>query len=340
MTMQELHKNVSRRAAWLALTALVAGGATSVASATEWTASAGAQSPDQGRQALAFLSNEFWIHAGDSITWTFRTGEIHTVTFLKPGQIRPSLNSPAGIFIGCPNSTPDGSSFDGSACVTSAPSTTGQTYTVNFPTAGNFKLVCLVHLRMTGAIHVIVPSATLPHHQDFYDQQAELAQGELLSGASGPDGGDGPEDERFSTHEVIAGVSVIVANGGGSETAAVMRFLGATTTVHVGDTVEWTNLSTPVFHTITFGTEPASLTPPSPGVTLDPDGVRHAVLSSTSDSVNSGFLGAPGQETPGQPEGPLDFTRFRVTFTAPGTFNYICGLHDTLGMTGTVIVRP
>ena len=36
----------------------------------------------------------------------------------------------------------------------------------------------------------------------------------------------------------------------------------------------------------------------------------------------------------------LDFTRFRVTFTAPGTFNYICGLHDTLGMIGTVIVRP
>jgi len=35
----------------------------------------------------------------------------------------------------------------------------------------------------------------------------------------------------------------------------------------------------------------------------------------------------------------LDFTRFRVTFTAPGTFNYICALHDDLGMKGTVIVH-
>lgn len=119
-----------------------------------------------------------------------------------------------------------------------------------------------------------------------------------------------------------------------------MRFLGATTLVHVGDTVEWTNLATPPFHTINFGTEPANLMPPSPGLTMDSDGVRHAVISSPNDSVSSGFLGAPNQETVGQPQATLDFTRFRVTFTAPGVFNYICGLHDLLGMKGTVIVQP
>jgi plastocyanin len=32
-------------------------------------------------------------------------------------------------------------------------------------------------------------------------------------------------------------------------------------------------------------------------------------------------------------------TRFRVTFTTPGTFNYRCILHDNLGMVGRVIVR-
>jgi hypothetical protein len=36
-------------------------------------------------QALAFLPNEIWIHAGDSITWTFPVSEPHTVTFLTPG---------------------------------------------------------------------------------------------------------------------------------------------------------------------------------------------------------------------------------------------------------------
>jgi plastocyanin len=75
-------------------------------------------------------------------------------------------------------------------------------------------------------------------------------------------------------------------------------------------------------------------------MTLDPDGVRHALVSSSTDSVNSGFLGAPNQETNGQPQATLDSTRFRVTFIAPGTFNYICGLHDLIGMIGKVIVKP
>jgi plastocyanin len=78
---------------------------------------------------------------------------------------------------------------------------------------------------------------------------------------------------------------------------------------------------------------------------MDADGVPHATISSPNESVNSGFIGTQNQETNNQPEAPLGFlfpspgTRFRVTFTAPGTFNYICSLHDDLGMKGTVIVH-
>ena len=339
--MHELYKNISSRAASFAVAAILAGVSTIAVSAAQWDAWVGAQSADLGNQALAFLPNEFWIHSGDSIRFTFSTSELHTVTFLKSGQIRPPLNSPTtGTFVGCPGTTPDGSSFDGSACVSSGPSTTGQTYSVNFPSANNFKLVCLVHTRMTGAIHVLPLSETLPHDQAFYDRQAHREGSELLSDAYGLQGRGDAEGERTSGHEVIAGVSAILTNGGGSQTTSVMRFLGATTVAHVGDTVEWTNRATPPFHTVTFGMEPSSLGPPSPGVTLDLDGVRHAVISSPNQSVNSGLIGAPNQETVGQPQAPLDFTRFRVTFTAPGTFHYICGLHDVLGMTGTVIVQP
>src|SRR5215471_14491868 len=104
-----------------------------VVHATIWQAIAGAQSTDEGIQALAFLSNERWIHAGDSITWTFPTHEIHTVTFLKPGQVRPPRPAAGG---GCPGTTPDGSTFDGSTCVTSGDDNfvDGKTYTVTFPT--------------------------------------------------------------------------------------------------------------------------------------------------------------------------------------------------------------
>ena len=53
-----------------------------------WHATVGAQSHDKGHQALAFLPNEIWIHAGDSVMWEWDVDEIHTLSFLKPGQIR------------------------------------------------------------------------------------------------------------------------------------------------------------------------------------------------------------------------------------------------------------
>jgi plastocyanin len=102
---------------------------------------------------------------------------------------------------------------------------------------------------------------------------------------------------------------------------SVWRFLGGTTVVRVGDTVEWTNRSPSAVHTVTFGVEPANLVPPSPGVIPDPDGARHATISSPNQNVNSGFLIMPNQETVGLPQWPVDITRFRVTFLAPGTFN-------------------
>ena len=134
--------------------------------AKEWLATVGAESPDRGSQALAFLPNEIWIHAGDSIRWTFQTHERHTLTFLKPGQTRPPGFGPIfGIVVGCPGVTPDGSSFDGSACVTSdvlllnENTPTPPTYSVTFPSAGNFKFVCLIHADMTGVVHVVDPMA-------------------------------------------------------------------------------------------------------------------------------------------------------------------------------------
>jgi hypothetical protein len=80
---------------------------------------------------------------------TFNADDIHTVTFLTDGQVRPPFP------VGCPGFSAPGASFDGSTCVTSPPFVTGQTFSVLFPTAGNFKLVCLVHEDMTGTIHVL-----------------------------------------------------------------------------------------------------------------------------------------------------------------------------------------
>jgi len=242
-----------------------------------WQATAGSQTTDEGIQALAFLPNELWVHAGDSIEWTSPTPEIHTVTFLKEiptQQVRPPRPGvPGG---GCPGTTPDGSSFDPKTCLTSpeiiVDTPTGNNYTVMFPTTGNFKLVCLVHNNMTGAVHVLDPSETLPFDQASYDKQAQKRQAELLSDGAGLRGQGTATAQQSGGDAVTVGIGEIVATGGGSDTVSVMRFLQGSIVVQVRDTVEWTNLDSVTPHTVTFGTEPANPVPPSAGVMTDTDG--------------------------------------------------------------------
>ena len=51
---------------------------------------------------------------------------------------------------------------------------------------------------------------------------------------------------------------------------------------------------------------------------------------------NSGLLGDPVLWTDGV---PLSNT-WALTFNTPGSFEYICVLHDALGMKGTITVLP
>ena len=298
----------------------------------QWTATVGAQSNDKGFQALAFLPNEIWIHAGESITWTFGADEIHTLTLLKADQTRPFFLE------GCPGFSTDPATFDGSTCVTTPPMVKGQTFTVVFPSAGNFKLSCLVHENMDGRIHVLTAAEPLPHDQAFYDKQAASQRTELLSDAR--DDAHGCHAPANSLHSVTAGAGEVTANAGGSSTVSALRFSHDNIRIRAGQTVEWDDQDPVTPHTITFGTEPEDLLNPSADVTVDTDGARHAIIDSTSDTTHSGFIVAAPQERLGLTQAPLGVTRFRVTFPNAGTFPYICALHDGLGMVGQVTVSP
>lgn len=308
-----------------------------------WQATLGAQSKDLGKQAMAFLPNEMWIHAGDSITWTSQAAEMHTVTFLVAGQPFPPF------VVGCPNYSPSGASFNGTSCVSAPPITQGQSFTVKFPVAGNFSLLCLVHPHMTGVVHVLPVAATLPYDQAFYNAQAQAQTARLLrdadaaSGANGDGGGMGNMLQAHvlaARNGVVAGIGEMSATAGGYQSLAVMRFLNNTIRIHAGDTVEWSVLDPATPHTITFGPEPANTMPPSGNVSVDADGARHATLHFVGESVHSGFLQNASENRTGVPQPPPGVTVFRVTFLQAGTYDYTCALHDALGMVGKVIVEP
>jgi len=342
----------------------------------DWHAKVGAETPDMGRQALAFLPNEIWIHSGDSVTWTFNSDEIHTLSLLVIGQIFPAFA------LGCPGFSVGSASFDGSTCVTTPPSVKGNpSFTVTFPETGNFKVQCLVHNTMNGVVHVLVPAAALPHDQAFYDKEAANEERDLLTDSDHATSSDSKgmsmahssdmvsvrvlaETNRLSgarpklaassgstlaAAHVSAGVGEIASTPGGLQTSSLVRFVKGKITIHAGDTVEWGNHDPEEPHTITFGPAPANIFIPSPNVSQDADGGLSATLTSPSDAVNSGLIEQALDDQPGKPVNsdpdnsigaPFNPTYFRVKFLQPGTYNYECLLHDNLGMVGQVLVLP
>jgi plastocyanin len=231
--------------------------------------------------------------------------------------------------------------------VTSPPSSGKATYTVTFPTPGNYKLLCLIHTNMNGTVHVLSANAHLPYDQSDYYRQASDEAADLIRDPLRI--WEELSDHRRSANEVIMS-GEMTATAGGRQYLALLRFFPGTIHVKVGQTIEWVNLDPTEPHTITFGDEP-----PAPqiraNVTQDADGALLGTIASPSDSVSSGFLQAAAEDAVGRPESPVfnagpfppagnsGLTRIRITFTKKGTYNYKCALHDVDGMVGTVVVQ-
>jgi len=331
----------------------------------------GAESPDEAKQADAFLPNEIWIYSGDSIQWTWQTKrEPHTVTLLKPGQTRPTppppVGPPSGPPIGppfyfgsqCPSPNPyEGgtATYDGSACVSSAVlngGTAPSNFTVIFPKAGNYKFVCLLHTNQIGTVHVLSTepaspfyAASLPYTQSEYDEQAREQAENILKDTDNLE--QEVRDFPRSKNEVLM-VGQVAATGGGRQYLAIVRFFPETIYIHKGETVEFTNADPTEPHTVTSGTSDTLVNDMARvNVSTEADGARRAKVDSDSNfenasptkGVNSGFLQAAPEDLAGRAQSLPGTTRIRITFNVAGTFPYHCALHDLDGMRGTVVVK-
>jgi plastocyanin len=114
-----------------------------------------------------------------------------------------------------------------------------------------------------------------------------------------------------------------------------MRFYPETITINAGDTVVW-KLNSAEFHTVTFlapGQQPPAFLVPEGGdsqrMIANPE-VASPAGGATYDATtyyNSGLL----QRAPGSPQ------EYKLTFTQPGDFAYLCLVHSM--MKGHVIVQ-
>jgi plastocyanin len=324
-----------------------------------YTVFVGAENAHRGIDVMAYFPDSVKIHVGDTVKWTQNSNEIHTVTFLSDPSL-PALIVPA-IDLGLPadpsplvfnpvavtRDAPSGGLADTTAFVNSGlmGRETGQyrSFTLTFTAEGTYHYLCLVHgAMMSGTVTVVgthkrVASpgqvSALGHHQ-IARQMAKApavvraAERQIKPATTNPDG--------TLTHYVWMGYS--------HGQIDLMRFFPSKLRVRPGDTVVWEmSPSNDAPHTVTFlngQPEPGLVVPvtqPSgppvlyinPAV-LFPSPLPPASVLTRSGRYNSGLMN-PG----------TDATSWQVSRdVAPGPLPYLCLLHDTSGMRGTLTVLP
>ena len=306
-----------RRTAALAAASLTVGllgsaGSVAAAGPQSWNVDAGT-GDSTGVAALKFYPAAITVDAGDTITWKV-AGNAHTISFLTAGQTPPAPDDPAA------QAPAGGSTFDGSTYTSSGikfPAPGQDTYALTFPTAGTYTFHCLIHPGMEGTVTVAAAGTAYPQDQAAItaaNQAAEAADietGHALEASFSPTTTTNSDGSK--TYHLAAGV--------GSGSISILRFIGSTLDVQVGDTVEWTNDDTngeP--HSVSFGPEPQdpSANAPSGGSTY-----------AGSGWVSSGLFVGPPIPAPHS---------YSLKFTKAGTYKYICVLHDIVGMTGSITV--
>ncbi len=307
--------------------------------AVTFTVVAGAESPDRAVQINDFIPKPITINVGDTVTWRVDSTEFHTVTFLS-GAPQPEFVEPteAGLAITPLAAAPTGGrEYDGTGIHSSGLLNKGDTYSLTFTRPGTFDYVCLVHPNMKAQVVVREAGAPADTPAETDAKVAPHVASDLAARAL-------PLALQYGSAPATTlpgdGTAVSVAAGAGDGHVALMRFLPGNLTVHVGDTVVWTNQDPDTPHTVTFfagSMEAHEVVTPVP----QPDGppllvLNPEVLQPTggdsfdgSAMVSSGFLG-----------GGSPVTTYTLRFTKPGTYEYVCLLHDEMGMKGTITVLP
>ncbi len=309
-------------------------------------------------QFMKFYPNRITVNAGDTIVWKLNAAEIHNVIFPPPGQNYVPFVTPQGgpppelvvnplgvVSTGGP--TYDGSAAASSGSISMAPPGV-QEYRLTFTKAGSFNYLCSIHSTqlpngqvegMLGNVTVQTAGTAYPRTQAQIDAEAQAAIAADAQTALGAEA----QAKQVAPPEAGPNGAMIYHGNMGYDFGdfGYMRFSPTDFTIHVGDTIEWMQTSAVTPHTLTLlsgGKEPdlVMVTPQAAGppkFTINPQILAPAGGASYNGTgfYSSGFINGTQDPAPGP-------RTYHLTFTKAGTYEYVCMLHDTLGMTGHVTV--
>jgi plastocyanin len=304
--------------------------------ANTFNVAAGTESGDTTVQVNAYAPNSIRVNVGDTVTWTIQSTEFHTVSFLG-GAAPPDFvqAGPDGVFINPQAAFPTpGTAYNGQGVASSGLITKGQTWSLTFTQPGTYGYVCMVHPFMQGTVNVA------PAGQPADAPAAVAARGDAQSNRDIATKGVA----ALASHSGEMLIADMPASSAGSSdpsgVAFIPRFLPNDLVVHQGDTVTWLWGDPFTPHTVTFlaDQQPPDLIVPQPQPGGPPRlSLNPQVLMPAGDPSNyaGGFLNSGFIDPPMLPPGQAAYA---VTFAQPGSYSYLCLLHE--GMMGTVTVLP
>ncbi len=322
-----------------------------------YTVLVGYDNGQQNAMINGYFPSTLTIHKGDTVKWVLNSMEIHTVTFLAGRDIAsipfiiPAPANPVGPLMLNPQvafpSVPSGSNYDGATFLNSGllqdsgNPKNPTSYSLTFTSTGTFHSVCLVHGAMMSAKIVVVDSST-PVLSPA--QVNRLAQTEVASFqpkiAAAIIAAFNSEVAPVQNSDGTTKYTIQVGYSAGQ--VMLMNFFPDKLVVHPGDTVKWQLAPTnDAPHTVTFlnGNPEPALFVFVPGVGLVINAgilapINENVALNHTDLFHSGFMDPTNPVMT-----PQNFTLKIGTQT--GTYDYMCLLHDTSGMLGTLqVVLP
>ena len=291
-----------------------------------WNVGTGSSTRSYAIQSLDFGPESITIDAGDSIVYHVGSGvggDAHTVAFVPRGMPIPSPGNPQDL------APAGGNVVDGTHFVNSGIVVGGQTFTLHFPRAGTFRILCLFHEpAMVSTVIVQAAGTPYPHNASFYasvsasDRWTDFLQAE----------------DSIASFPFTNGGTTLAAGIDKGRTlfpppsdATVLRFLDSNRlsdlptagdkTIHVGTTLKWVNETNVEPHTITIVPAGQNDLPNAP-----PDPAFGGHVFDGSHAINSGTI-IGGQS-------------FSATFTHTGKFLYGCLYHDNSRMEAWITVVP
>jgi plastocyanin len=301
-------------------------------------------------QFMRFYPENITVNVGDKIVWKLKGSEPHTVTFPVPGGMIPGLiipenNSSERLLLNPLVILPQGGpTYNGTA-----PTGSGQLdvepnfpreYNLTFTKPGTYEYFCGFHSMMKGNVTVQPAGTPYPKTQEQIDSEtAKQISADMEAALKALPRAENvsvrPGSNATTIHEVKLGY--------GDGIISWMRFVPTNLTIYAGDTVEWTRDDVEMPHTVTFlsggkepdlfPVEPQQMGPPkfvlNPAVQMPAGGKVY----SGKGYFNSGVIWGTMIPLPGP-------SSYALTFDTPGSYNYLCVIHDYMGMKGQIMVLP